>query len=70
MQERKEKDLCYYCDDKYQPGHRCNRPKIYLLEGMELESEEEEGKEEEEEPNLPNKEVVLVLLSCWVFSLQ
>jgi len=37
MQERREKGLCYYCDDKYHIGHKCNRPKVYLLEGLEIE---------------------------------
>jgi len=35
MQERREKGLCYYCDDKYHIGHKCSRPKVYLLEGLE-----------------------------------
>jgi len=37
MQERREKGLCYYCDDKYHIGHKCSRPKVYLLEGLEVE---------------------------------
>jgi hypothetical protein len=37
MQERREKGLCYYCDDKYHIGHKCSRPKVYLLEGLEIE---------------------------------
>jgi hypothetical protein len=46
MQERREKWLCYFCDERYQPGHRCNKPKLYILEGMKL---EEKGAEVEEE---------------------
>jgi hypothetical protein len=38
--------LCYYCDDKYMPGHQCNRPKIFLLEGFN--SEEEDAAQGEE----------------------
>jgi hypothetical protein len=48
MQEQMEKGLRYFCDERYQPGHRCNRPKIYLLEGMGVEEEpriEENAKE-------------------------
>ena len=48
MQERIEKGLCYFCDEKYHPGHKCSRPKLYLLEGMEFEREGEENLEEEE----------------------
>jgi len=36
MQERREKGLCYYCDDKYNIGHKCNQPKVYLLKGWEI----------------------------------
>lgn len=45
MQEMRYKGLCYYCDEEHQPRHKCNLPKIYLLEGMEVEPEEEEGEE-------------------------
>lgn len=41
MQERREKGLCYHCDEKYKPGHKCNKPKLYLLEGMEWEEKGE-----------------------------
>ena len=53
MLVRREKKLSYYCDEKYEPRHKCKRRQIYLLEG------EEEGEtigdnnkleEEEEEP--------------------
>lgn len=45
MHERRKRGLCYYCDEKFHPGHRCNRPKIFLLEGM----REGEGEERDEE---------------------
>lgn len=40
MKERRDKDLFYYCDDKWQPGHKCKAPKLYLLLGLELPLEE------------------------------
>ncbi|KAF5475861.1 hypothetical protein F2P56_007623 [Juglans regia] len=62
MQERKEKRLCYYCDEKFHLGHKCSRLKLFLLEGIEGEEKEEtesnegkltaieyQGVEEEEE---------------------
>jgi hypothetical protein len=49
MQERKEKGLCYFCDEKYHQGHKCSRPKLYLIEGMEFKGDGEEGWEEEGE---------------------
>jgi hypothetical protein len=27
--------LCYNCDAKWQYGHKCQNPKLYLLEGLE-----------------------------------
>jgi hypothetical protein len=36
MKERRDKGLCYYCDDKWQPGHKCKAPRLYLLSGLEL----------------------------------
>lgn len=31
---RQEKGLCYYCDEKYVPGHRCERPQLFMLEDL------------------------------------
>ena len=36
MEERKKKGLCYNCDDKWGPSHKCKNTKIFLLEGIEL----------------------------------
>lgn len=45
MQERLERWLCYHCDEKYQPGHKCSKPRLYVLEGIEW-GEKEESIEE------------------------
>jgi hypothetical protein len=45
MQERREKGLCYHCDEKYQSGHKCSKPRLYVLEGVEW-GEKEESVEE------------------------
>nr|TKR79527.1 hypothetical protein D5086_0000271510 [Populus alba] len=29
--ERREKGLCFYCDEKYVPGHRCSRPQLFMM---------------------------------------
>jgi hypothetical protein len=39
MKERRDRGLCYYCDDRWQPGHKCKSPLLYLLSGLELPSE-------------------------------
>lgn len=33
MKERRERGLCYNCDEKFSPGHRCKVQKLYLMEG-------------------------------------
>ena len=30
--ERREKGLCYYCDERFLPGHRCQRPQLFMIE--------------------------------------
>jgi hypothetical protein len=40
MKKRRDKGLCYYCDDKWQPSHKCKAPKLYLLSRLELPPEE------------------------------
>ncbi|XP_073260170.1 uncharacterized protein [Populus alba] len=30
--ERREKGLCFYCDEKFIPGHRCQRPQLFMIE--------------------------------------
>ncbi|XP_042488048.1 uncharacterized protein LOC122068247 [Macadamia integrifolia] len=44
MQQRREKGLCYNCDDKYAPGHRCKTRQLFLLEY-------EDGDEQVEPPD-------------------
>ncbi|XP_059449450.1 uncharacterized protein LOC132180588 [Corylus avellana] len=34
MEDRRKKGLCYNCDAKWQYGHKCQNPKLFLLEGL------------------------------------
>jgi hypothetical protein len=43
LKERRDKGLCFNCDNKFSPGHRCK--KLFLIEGI-----------YEEDNELPNKE--------------
>jgi hypothetical protein len=36
MEERRKKGLCYNCDAKWQYGRRCQNPKLFLLEALEV----------------------------------
>ena len=54
----REKRLCYYCDEKHEPGHKCKRKQIFLLDGHESEVDvtcEVENNIKEDEKNEKNK---------------
>jgi hypothetical protein len=34
------KGLCYYCDEKCHPSHKCKVPKSYIIKGMDFSKEE------------------------------
>jgi hypothetical protein len=40
MKDRREKGLCYYCDDRWVQGHRCKSPRLYLLSGLAIPSDD------------------------------
>ncbi|KAF5470266.1 hypothetical protein F2P56_010790, partial [Juglans regia] len=46
MKDRRDKGLCYYCDSKWNPNHKCSNPKLFLIEETQEESGEEMGEEE------------------------
>jgi hypothetical protein len=33
MVERRKQGLCYYCDEKYSPGHKCHEQKFFQIDG-------------------------------------
>jgi hypothetical protein len=37
MQKRREKGLCFSCNEKFTPGHRCQKPQAFLLEAFSME---------------------------------
>ncbi|KAF5447056.1 hypothetical protein F2P56_032635 [Juglans regia] len=54
MQERRKKGLCYFCEEKYYQGHKCAKPRVYVLEGMDLSQMESCESEEETEQSEEN----------------
>ncbi|KAK8919224.1 hypothetical protein KSP39_PZI021927 [Platanthera zijinensis] len=50
LQARKEKGLCFNCDEKYAPGHRCQKVQVFML--REEDEEDHPGLEAEEELDL------------------
>lgn len=35
MKSRRERGLCYYCDSKWNPGHKYHNPKLFLIKEVE-----------------------------------
>ncbi|XP_057952937.1 uncharacterized protein LOC131147183 [Malania oleifera] len=46
-EKKKSKGLCFNCDAKWHPGHKCGAAKLFLLEGNELNCFNEEGESPE-----------------------
>ena len=40
--ERRTKGLCFWCNEKYEPGHKCRQRQVYLMEINERSDEERE----------------------------
>ena len=61
MQKRRAQGLCFNCEEKFAPGHRCKGPQLLLLEGCCKYLEEADIKNSEEfQP-----EISLHALSRW-----
>eukprot|EP00253_Pinus_taeda_P028301 PITA_28301 len=50
MAERRKQGLCYYCDEKYSPGHKCKEPKFFQIDATDYNSTEEDPPLDEHEP--------------------
>ncbi|KAA8534676.1 hypothetical protein F0562_032193 [Nyssa sinensis] len=46
MQRRREKGLCFYCDERFVPGHKCRSSQLLLIEN--IQNVEGEGLSEED----------------------
>ncbi|GJY69458.1 transposon ty3-G gag-pol polyprotein [Tanacetum coccineum] len=50
--KRRVKGLCYYCDDRYTPGHKCSKPQLFMISDVfEVEDEENIGDTQEHNPD-------------------
>ena len=54
MDERQLKGLCYNCDEKYFPGHKCKEQKIFMAISEEISEEYEETPSMYESPESTN----------------
>lgn len=48
MDEKRRKDLCYHCEEKWNASHVCKNPKIYLLQVENSEASDGEVEKEQE----------------------
>ncbi|KAG8367223.1 hypothetical protein BUALT_Bualt16G0050300 [Buddleja alternifolia] len=55
MRARREKNLCYNCDEVFVPGHRCKQRQVYMIMSQE---EEEAYIVDVEDPNAPTEELL------------
>ncbi|GKA99787.1 transposon ty3-G gag-pol polyprotein [Tanacetum coccineum] len=56
--ERREKGLCYYCDERYTPGHKCSKPQLFMISDVsEVEDEESLGDNQEQNPGDSHVEI-------------
>jgi hypothetical protein len=58
MDERREKGLCFNCDNKYSKGHKCGEKKLFYID-----CEEEEDQELEPSQDLDLEETT-PMISC------
>ena len=61
IKERRGKGLCFYCDEKFGPGHRCKR--LFSIEACWPDDETKaEDQEDEEEQTRSTKEALGISL--------
>ena len=64
MQKRRAQGLCFSCNERFTPGHKCQGPRLLLIECYDNSQENE--KETESEGNREEKlEVSIPALTGW-----
>ena len=77
MAERQLKDLCYNCDDKYFPGHKCKEQKLFMAISEDIQEDDDDTSPVPESPETseikppsdpPAEEPIISLISLTGFS--
>jgi hypothetical protein len=65
LEERKEKGLCFNCDNKYSKGHKCGEKKLFYID-CEEEEEQEQEQETSQDENVEaiSSEELTPIISC------
>ncbi|PKI43984.1 hypothetical protein CRG98_035660 [Punica granatum] len=58
MDEKRAKNLCFWCDERFVPGHKCSRRQAFLVEVEAVEEGQEEVTKEELE-EIPSPQISL-----------
>jgi hypothetical protein len=63
LEERKEKYLCFNCDNKYSKGHKCGEKKLFYIDCEEEDEEEQEPSQDENVEEILSEELTPTI-SC------
>jgi hypothetical protein len=63
LEERKEKGLCFNCDNKYSKGHKCGEKKLFYIDCEEEEEQEQEPSQDENVEAISSEELTTTI-SC------
>jgi hypothetical protein len=65
LEERKEKGLCFNCDNRYSKGHKCGEKKLFYID-CEYEEEQEHEQEPSQDENIESisSEELIPMISC------
>lgn len=55
MDERRDKNLCFFCDERFTPGHKC-KSKLYSIKVVQLEDPEDEKENFDDNSTLEGEE--------------
>jgi hypothetical protein len=62
LEERKEKGLCFNCDNKYSKGHKCGEKKLFYIYCEEKEEQEQEPSQDENIEAISSEELTPTIL--------
>jgi excinuclease UvrABC ATPase subunit len=63
LEERKEKGLCFNCDNKYSKGHKFGEKKLFYIDCEEEEEQEQEASQDENVEAISSEELT-PMISC------
>lgn len=65
MDERRAKGLCFWCEEKYTPAHKCKKKQAYVMQLITEENEEDEENEDKRVEGEMASDMQLSLNAMW-----